>query len=279
MSELPKPAAVPRPTAATCPGRDFQTAEHDALLRAIWKKLDCGLERLLGWKGARLREESQATLAGFASQLQSVASVLESVAGRCGEADMEAWLLQARDRVGSSGVCEQIAAWPRNIAAIEIVKRELAKELIEERQARTARAHDEVVGYIDIAAEALVPTRLCLKGNIPPWLIRDDDGQQQPWRDPLKLIRQEAAKLEELRQLTPTAPVWGCKKDLLRVWVDVRVHTVPLGQMLREVKVLQALGDNKVKLILALPSVDNEMEAMLANEKVVATTHEWWKKL
>lgn len=279
MSELPKPAAVPRPASGACPGRDFQSEEHDVLLRAVWKKLDCGLERLLGWKGARLREESQATLAAFASQLQSVASVLESVAGRCGDGDMQSWLLQTRDRVAASSVCQEIGSYPRNIAATEIAKRELAKELVEERQARTARAHEEVVGYVDIAAEVLVPAKLCLKGNIPPWLIRDDDEQQQPWRDPLKLIRQEAAKLEELRTLTPTAPAWGCKKDLRRVWVDVRVNAVPLGQMLREVKVLQALGDNKVKVILVLPAVDNEMEAMLANEKVIATTHEWWKKL
>jgi hypothetical protein len=278
MSAFPSPVTVVIPRAAGL-GRDFQSERHEVLLRAVWNKLECGLERLLGWQGAKVREESKATAAGFGSQLESVASVLSSLAGRCAEPGMEAWLLETRDRVDSSTVCEQIAAWPSNIAAVEIVRRELAKELTEERNARTSRAYNEVVGYVDLAADVLVPLKLCLKGNIPSWLIRDDVEQQQPWRDPLKLIRQDGAKLQELRSLSPTPPTWGCKKDMRRVWVDVRVHAVPLGQMLREVKVLQALGDHKVQLVLVLPTIDKEMEAMLANERVLATTHDWWASL
>ena len=277
MSDIPKPPVLPAPKSLGS-GKDFQCEEHEVLLRAMWKKLDCGLEKLFGWKGARMREESKASIAGFGSQLESVASLLGSMAERCGEPEMATWLRATQERVATSLVCNDIGAWQKDIASVEIGKRELAKELTEERNARTSRAHSEVVGYVDCAVELLVPVRLRLRGNLPPWVVRENDDQQL-WRDPLKVIRQEPAKMEELRTLTATAPVWVCKKEPRRVWIDVRVHTVALGQLLREVKVLQELSDHKAKLILVLPGVDNEMSAMLANEGVLVTTHDWWKKL
>jgi len=95
----------------------------------------------------------------------------------------------------------------------------------------------------------------------------------------LKLMRLDARKAEQILALDPATPSWACAKEEKQVWIDVRVTCPPLGQMLREVRVLKSLSAKKVTLVMVLPEVDPELDAMLANEKVVATSHKWWHEL
>ncbi|MBK6616556.1 hypothetical protein [Ottowia sp.] len=275
MSSFPAPVVVPLPRMAGS-SRDYQTPEHEEALKAVWRKLDCGLERLFGWKPSKVREQSKEAMAGFEAQMESVAATILTMAERSGEPDLDQWLRATRERVLSSTVCGSVGQVSRNIAAVELTKRELAKELVEERNARTARAREEVVGYIDIAVDIRVPTRLRLRGNLPVWLIRD---REEVWRDPLKWMRQDATKHDELKNLVLSVPEWFCERRDRQIWVDVRATCPPVGQMLREVKVLRALSDKKATIVMALPKNDPDLEAMFRNENVVVTTHQWWREL
>lgn len=275
MSQLPKPTVLPM--AKSFQGnRDFQAAEHEAALRVVWSRLDVGVERLFGWRGAKSREQGKAATEQFEQVITAAKEALGSMAERCESAEVKGKLMEALGRLVAADLVSQVAPWPKNVAAVEVTKRELAKELTEERSAGTSRAHVETVGYIDIAAEVKLPERLVLESRLPPMLVKDSRGF---WCDPLKLIVSDPRRGESIFSYEPSLPRWFCHKRDAHVYVDVRVQTPPLGQLLREVKALQALCAKNARVVMVLPKIDLELEAMLANVGATATSTQWWNDL
>jgi hypothetical protein len=275
MSHLPKPAVLP--VAKAFQGnRDFQSAEHEAALRVVWARLGVGMERLFGWRGSKSREQGKTAIEQFELSLNGAKEALGSMVERCEDAEVKGKLAAALGRLVAADLGSQVAPWPKNVASVEVTKSELAKELTEERSAGTSRAHDETVGYIDIAAEVKVPEKLVLASQLPPMLVRDGQGF---WRDPLKLIVSDQRRGESIFTYEPSLPTWYCHKREATIYVDVRVQTPPLGQLLREVKALQALCAKKARVVMVLPKIDIELEAMLANVGATATSTQWWNDL
>ncbi len=275
MSQLPKPAVLP--VAKSYQGnKDFQCQEHEAMLRVVWGKLGVGLERLFGWRGAKSREQGKAAIDQFDANVKEAKGTLSSMIERCEDAEVRAKLTATLDRLIEADLMSQVSPWPKTVASVELLERELAKELTEERSAGTVRAHEETVGYIDIASKVKLPEKLVLSSRFPSMLVRN---AEEYWRDPLKLIVGDQRRGESIFSFVPELPTWSCNKRDSEIYVDVRTQVPPLGQLLREVKALQALCVKKTRVVVVLPKIDLELEAMLANIGATATSHEWWNDL
>ena len=246
------------------------------MLRAVWGKLGVGMERIFGWRGSKSREKGKAAIDQFASAVKEARDTLISMLERCCDDGVKLKLADALERLERADLAGQVAPWPKTVANVEVMSSQLAKELTEERSAGTSRAHEETVGYIDIAARVKVPERLVLDPGLPGMLVK---GEQEFWRDPLKLILADQRRGESIFGYRPQQPSWSCQKGESDVYIDVRVQAPPLGQLLREVRALQALCMKKTRIVVVLPKVDLELEAMLANVGAKATSHEWWQDL
>lgn len=275
MSAIPKPASLPAPKALNGV-KDYQATEHEQLLRTVWSKIDAGVERLIGWGWPKACEHSRNGIAAFEASCVKAAETLTGMAERCEDEALRAQVLAVRERLEDAELSSKVARWGKDLLKTEVTEKHLAFGLVEERQAGTVRAHEEVVGYVDMALKVSVPEVMRLKHSLPACLTRE--GHEVVWRDPLKAIMTDPKKAEVILGFQPEVPGWVCERKTATVWVDVRVQTPPLGQLLREVRVLQSF-DRRAKVVVVLPVSNAETNAMLANIGAIATTAQWWTDL
>jgi len=271
MSRIPAPPTLPKPKSLS-KINDAATAEHDALLRRVWRNVDAIFATIFSKKRTDFDSSVQYEISSYLSEAANAAERARKLA--CDEDVPEACRREAAafgDRLSS--VTDQFVPPPTDeLFEVRVDARALAAPLIE-RKTVAGNERETHVGFVDVECEVSIPSRIKLDPNLPlAFSSSSAYALWSAWEFGTGFSSDELAK-------GPEAPYWKMEHDRADVWIDVRITPLPLGQLMRELKTLRGYGDRETLVFVAMPFIDAETEMFLKAENFFPITAEWLTKL
>lgn len=271
MSQIPVPPALPKPKSLS-KNNDAATAEHDALLRRIWRNVDAIIAALFSKKRADFESSLQYQIESYLQKLESAAERARRLASDS-EVDEEFRREAAAFAERLTKVTDRLIPQAADeLFEVKVDSRSLAAPLIE-RKTVAGNMRATHVGFVDMECSIRIPSRVELDPNLP-WAFTSSSAYAlcKAGEFSTSFSSNELAK-------GPEAPYWKVEHDRADVWIDVRVTPLPLGQLMRELKTLRGYGDRDTIVFVAMPSIDAETEAFLRAESFFPITAQWLSKL
>jgi len=268
MSQIPKPPTLPKPKALS-PINDACRAEHEALLRRLWRNLDGIIAVLYSADSAAFEEQVAGRVDNYLARRTRAAEHAHELASSYGD-DRRAAVMAALATRLAPNDATSVPPLPSAIAKARIATRTLEESLIEWKTSAGNTKRIEV-GFVDIACQVSIPDRVELSANLPRFL---NDGTREAMLGSIFARRPDTLSVDEIGA-TLQAPSWITEDKHRSVWIDVRVTTPALGQLVRELKTLRGYGVGSVDVLVVLPSVDEETKEILLDEHFVALDAEW----
>ena len=268
MSKVPSPPRLP--AAKSLSKRATASQEHDRLLRLVWDKVDLLASVFYATNGERLAARERD--AADAEHRRDVASALEQARSwvkLCGSGEMGealASLVEQLKFAKKRGVpkLKPELWWPR------VESKRLAAPICSDLVTGSGRT----VGYIDVEVRMQVTRSIRFHSGVPHWLTRGDDAEREA-----RAKRAPAADAATIRADGPKAASWSAFRHERRLWIDVRPSLAPIGQLLRELKVLRQYAPVESDIVVVYTEDDAQGVDMLEHEGFVTLSeseiNEW----
>lgn len=262
MSKTPKPATLPKPKKLTKTS-DVSTFEHEDLLSLVWSKLDMLLVKLFLPKEKDWLDMQEKQIPEYLEKLGYAVTRAREFAVICSDDERGSALTQMADQFDLL----QKKPLPELLAetkTLKLVKSEIERPITVEKGGYPSR--EEVVGYIDIAANVHTPVGLTACTGAPDYLT---EGYAS-WKDSEWAKNKLTLGVIQDKPLEP--PSWSVSAEERDLWIDVRTSDVPVGQLIRELKTLREYLPRNAMLLVVFQALDADKFQMLQHEGFLIIT-------
>lgn len=276
MSKISSPTSVSRRASLNSP--DVASEAHSSLLKLTWQKLDLAVGKLFNIPENDWAQKESSAKAMYCRSLIQKANNMRSVAKLLGDKkpDGRDALLRLEQRLRSHAV-SPFPIMDETLFRASIASRELEHALYVEKGRFSAPRH-EIAGFVDIACEVVLPEKLILDGQPAYFPDDEDDFDVDSLEDAVWGCPELIDPLSVDKQVIPV-PHWTMKSKRADLWVDVRITYVPIGQLIRETKLLRDHGEEGTIVVIVMETVDESIREMLEHEDFQVVSRAWVEAL
>lgn len=260
MSKAPAPERLPAPKSIS--KRAASNAEHDRLLRLVWDKLDAVVMAVYLEPARRFAADAVTKADDYPREVEWALQEAKSWLKECGGGEVSASL---------KTVVEQLSFAKR--AGLPELLPEVYLPVVESKDL-AAPIHDDtssgqkLVGYIDAQVRMNTVRSIYFKSGIPHWLR----ARKNETREERNQRRADFRAVDANRYGVEPAS-WSGMREKQFLWIDVRPQLMPIGQIMRELKVLRSYAPNSYSrygvntdIVVAYGDDDAVAQEMLINE-------------
>lgn len=254
MSKIPTPTKIPKVNNSSL-SKDFADADHEQLLRKIWKDLDSIAKNYFSLSKKSWDKAVQEKTKKFREDIELAASTAISLSKRDKYISVKTELQDISDRL-TKRLDKPLPVPNPELWTVEVIERSLVEEIFAEPTGYTQK-QAKVVGFVDISATVTASTGLELDDGIPFEL----SGEESEFAEQLRTPQDFASLAREAFDNQS----WRFSARTTKLWIDVRTQAVPAGQLLRELKTLRSYSDD-AEVLVAMKVADKQLIEMLRHE-------------
>jgi len=245
MSYFPKPASFstePRKKPA------YESEAHGELLEWAYDNA----VQLVGAKSPAAFDASKVA-ADMREKIEKRIARIDEVSKGAAAQPYLAGLQEARAQLLATLEEGAFPAWDAKLASPSLASRQIALPVSEAKAGRYGYADPKVVGYVDLAVTMKVPASLSLGS---------------PFLDRFPCQRKDDALREivDLTKVDVSDLAWEVLDASVTTWIDVRPALPPVGQLVRELKVMQAYAGFDVEIYVVTETASGIVREVLASE-------------
>lgn len=248
---------------------DASTTEHGDLLLLVWSNIEPLIRTATRPVQNAVDEMFHKAWSAYLKDISVLATHLTKGAkeGNVSSADSDRIIAELR------AIEAAPPAIPRaELFCPEIEEMELEAPIFDSQLDRYGRRQEKQVGFIDIDLTISRISTLTIETGFPSWVEEEIEGVDYGWTMLSEVEANSESKPDSRwAGFTPPPPTVTPFSDSHRIWVDVRKSDMPVGQLIREIKLMRSY-EPEASFFVVLEDASSQTKEMLMHESIMPFT-------